>query len=522
MKATFATALLCLCSEQVFALPSWFPSLPKELTSKAYQESITINGLLTHAKKWQEFADRANGTRSFGTKGYQLSADYVYNLAKRSGYKVTRQGVKFPQSTIYSQELSIEDKVFGKGEVIAFSYSPPTPKEGITANLVLIRDNPDNVTGAGCDVLDYAGLDVRGKIALIARGSCTFSVKSTLAKNAGAAGAIIYNNVANQPPISSRISYNVSESVPTVMIGLEAAQPYVTKLSASETPELVTATLKVDSVVKDVVSENIIAQTLWGNQSNVIHIGAHLDSVPAGPGVNDDGSGSATVAELLVQLAKFKSSKNAVRFSWWTNEEIGLIGSQYYVDSLSAAEKKKIALYINLDMTASPNYIYGIHDGDGSSGSNSVTPPPGSAALEKLFQDDFESKKLPWASYAFSGSSDYDAFLKAGIPAGGLATGAGGIKTEAQAATFGGQVGVAFDKCYHQACDTIDNVAKDALLVNARSVAHIVATTAKSTAVIDAEKTVGAVKAKTQVKVADGGFGLVDLGFSCREHHIEL
>ncbi|CAE6433962.1 unnamed protein product [Rhizoctonia solani] len=440
MKATFATtaAVLCLCSEHVLALPSWFP-WPQELTSKAYQQSITINGLLTHAKKWQEFADRANGTRSFGTKGYQLSADYVYNLAKRSGYKVTRQGVKFPQSTIYSQGLTVDGKPFGTGEVIAFSYSPPTPKEGVTANLVLIPDNPGNVTGAGCDVADYDGLDVKGKIALVARGSCTFAVKSTMAKNAGAAGAIIYNNVAGAP-ISSRISYNVSESVPTVMIGLEAAQPYIAKLNASQA---VSATLKVDSLVKDVISENIIAQTLWGNQNNVIHVGGHLDSVPAGPGVNDDGSGSATVAELLVQLARFKPSKNAVRFSWWTNEEIGLIGSQYYVDSLSEAEKKKIALYINLDMTASPNYIYGIHDGDGSSGSNNVTPPPGSAALEKLFQNDFESKKLPWASYAFTGSSDYDAFLKAGIVAGGLATGAGGIKTEAQAATFGGQAGVA-------------------------------------------------------------------------------
>ncbi|ELU37922.1 aminopeptidase Y [Rhizoctonia solani AG-1 IA] len=518
MKAFAATAtILCLCSEHVLALPSWLP-WPKELTPKAYQESITIDGLMTHAKKWQEFADRANGTRSFGTKGYQLSADYVYDLAKRSGYKVTRQGVKYPQSTIYSQGLTVEDKVFGKGQVI---YSPATPKEGITASLVLVPDKPDNVTGAGCDVSDYAGLDLVGKIALVARGSCAFAIKSTLAKNAGAAGAIIYNNVANQGPISSRISYNVSESVPTVMIGLEAAEPFIARLNASESSGPVVATLKVDSLVKDVISENIIAQTLWGNQNNVIHVGGHLDSVPAGPGVNDDGSGSATVAELLVQLAKFKPSKNAVRFSWWTNEEIGLIGSQYYVDSLSDAEKKKIALYINLDMTASPNYLYGIHDGDNSAGSNNVTPPPGSAALEKLFQDDFESKKLPWASYAFTSSSDYDAFLKAGIPAdipvGGLATGAGGIKSEAQAAKFGGQAGVAF---HILEGDTIENVAKDAFLVNARSVAHVIATTAKSTAVIDAEKS--GVKSKTEAKVADGGFGLVDLGFSCRDHHVEL
>lgn len=514
---TLLAGVVCLCSEQVVALPWPIITLPwsKELTSQAYQSTITLNGLLTHARKWQEFANRANGTRSFGTSGYKLSADYVYNLAKWSGYKVTRQGVTFPQSTIYSQDLLIDTKQFAAGEVHAFNYSPPTPAAGITSELVLIPDGPSAATGAGCDAADYAGLNVTGKIAFISRGSCTFAIKSTLAKNAGAAAAIVYNNVANQGAISSRISYNVTESVPTVMIGLEAAQTFLGRFNG--TGPAVIATLKVDSLIKDVVSENIIAQTIWGNQSNVIHVGAHLDSVPAGPGVNDDGSGSATVAELLVQLVKFKPSKNAVRFSWWTNEEIGLIGSQYYVDSLSAAEKAKIALYINLDMTASPNYIYGIHDGDGSSGSNSVTPPPGSAALEKLFQDDFESKKLPWASYAFTGSSDYDAFLKAGIPAGGLATGAGGLKTEAQAAKFGGQAGVAFDKCYHAACDTIDNLAQDALLVNARSVAHVIATTAKSTALIDAQTSVQA-----KAKESSGGFGLVDLGFSCRDHHEEL
>ncbi|KAF8603993.1 Zn-dependent exopeptidase [Ceratobasidium sp. AG-I] len=509
-------SVLCLCSEQAIALPWPTITLPwsQELTSQAYQNTIKLDGLLTHARKWQEFANRANGTRSFGTPGYQLSADYVYNLAKWSGYKVTRQGVKYPQSTIYSQDLLIDTKQFATGEVIAFSYSPPTPKAGITSELVLIPDGPSAATGAGCDAADYAGLNVTGKIAFISRGSCTFAIKSTLAKNAGAVAAIIYNNVAGGA-FSSRISYNVSESVPTVIIGLETAQPFVARLNG--TGAAITATVKVDSLIKDVISENIIAQTIWGNQSNVIHIGAHLDSVPAGPGVNDDGSGSATVAELLVQLVKFRPSKNAVRFSWWTNEEIGLVGSQYYVDSLSDAEKAKIALYINLDMTASPNYIYGIHDGDGSSGSNSVTPPPGSAALEKLFQDDFESKKLPWASYAFSGSSDYDAFLKAGIPAGGLATGAGGLKTAAQAATFGGEAGVAFDKCYHAACDTIDNLAKDALLVNARSVAHVIATTAKSTALIDAQSAT-----QPKAKQAAGGFGLVDLGFSCRDHHEEL
>lgn len=142
--AVLASAL-CLCSEQAVALPWPTITLPwsQELTSQAYQNTIKLEGLMGHARKWQEFANRANGTRSFGTpvgpifvhlcaethsgcccfhlQGYKLSADYVYNLAKWSGYKVTRQGVKYPQSTIYSQDLLIDTKQFAAGEVIAFS-----------------------------------------------------------------------------------------------------------------------------------------------------------------------------------------------------------------------------------------------------------------------------------------------------------------------------------------------------------------------------------------------------------------
>ncbi|CAE6455447.1 unnamed protein product [Rhizoctonia solani] len=151
----------------------------------------------------------------------------------------------------------------------------------------------------------------------------------------------------------------------------------------------------------------------------------------------------------------------------------------------------------------------------------SAPPPPGSAALEKPFQVDFESKKLPWGTFASTSNSDYDAFLKTGIPTGGLLTSAAGIKSEDQAAKFGGQAGVEFDKCYHQACDTINNLTKDAFLVNARSVAHVIATTAKCTAPIDAKRVTGGVKVKARAKLGNGGFGLVDLGVSRKDYYVE-
>ncbi|KAF8711955.1 PA domain, partial [Rhizoctonia solani] len=497
---SFATtaAILSLCSEHVLALPGRSYQ-SKELASKSYQDSITIEGLLTHAKKWQEFASSANGSRSFESEGYKLSANYVYDLAKQSGYKVTRQTVEFPRSKIHSQELKINDQVFGPGEVLALTYSPSTPKEGITAGLALVLDEPNTFIGSGCHRDDYDGLDVRRAIVFMSANGCSLANKVAVAKRARALGVVIYNDIPGQGPFQGQISLNASESLPTVMIGFDAAQSFVKKLRASEFPDRVNVTMKIDSSTENVKSDNIIAQTPWGDQNNVIHIGANLDSSTASPGVNDNGSGSAAIAELLVQLAKFKPSKNAVRFSWWTNGKTGSIGSEHYVKSLSKAEKKKTALYIDVNTIASPNYIYGIYDGCNASEYNTVTPPPGSSALQKLFQEDFESKALPWTNFAFNTSSDYNAFLKAGIPVGGLSTGTTSFKSEVQVAKFGGQFDVVFDKCFERACDNIDNLSKDALLVNARSIAHVIATTAQSTNGIDAEKAARTKKVETQV-----------------------
>ncbi|KAF8756248.1 aminopeptidase [Rhizoctonia solani] len=457
---SFATtaAILSLCSKHVLALPGRSYQ-SKELASKSYQDSITIEGLLTHAKKWQEFASSTNGSRSFESEGYKLSANYVYDLAKQSGYKVTRQTVEFPRSKIHSQELKINDQVFGPGR--SLHLLPSTPKEGITAGLALVLDEPDTFLGSGCHRDDYDGLDVRRAIVFMSANGCSLANKVAVAKRARALGVVIYNDIPGQGPFQGQISPNASESLPTVMIGFDAAQSFVKKLRASEFPDRVNVTMKIDSSTENVKSDNIIAQTPWGDQNNVIHIGANLDSSTASPGVNDNGSGSAAIAELLVQLAKFKPSKNAVRFSWWTNGKTGSIGSEHYVKSLSKAEKKKTALYIDVNTIASPNYIYGIYDGCNASEYNTVTPPPGSLRS------------------------------KTGIPVGGLSTGTTGFKSEVQVAKFGGN-----STLY---CDNIDNLSKDALLVNARSIAHVIATTAQSTNGIDAEKAAHSKKVETQV-----------------------
>jgi Zn-dependent M28 family amino/carboxypeptidase len=166
------------------------------------------------------------------------------------------------------------------------------------------------------------------------------------------------------------------------------------------------------------------------------------------------------VLETAIHLAAEGDDEvqNRVRFAWWGAEEFGLVGSTYYVNNLPAAEREKIALYLNFDMIGSPNYIFGIYDGDDSDREGAGPGPEGSAQIEKVFERYFDTRGQNHVGTDFSGRSDYQAFINNGIPAGGLFTGAEGQKTAAHAALFGGVAGAALDPCYHQRCDSFTPV----------------------------------------------------------------
>jgi Zn-dependent M28 family amino/carboxypeptidase len=240
--------------------------------------------------------------------------------------------------------------------------------------------------------------------------------------------------------------------------------------------------VKTDTFRGLATTSNILAESKFGNPDNVVMAGAHLDSVSAGPGINDNGTGSASILEVAEQMAKVEPT-NKVRFALWGAEESGLVGSDYYVDDLKMndpEELERIALYLNFDMVGSPNYSRFVYDGDNSAfpvGTGSAKGPEGSGQIEDMFHDYFESVGLASAETPFSGRSDYGPFIAAGvdIPAGGLFTGAEGVKTEEQADAFGGLAGVAYDPCYHQACDSLDqnfgsDTAKAALYEDLASV----------------------------------------------------
>lgn len=342
------------------------------------------------------------------------------------------------------------------------------------------------VNNLGCDAADFPA-GVSGQIALIQRGTCAFGVKATNAKAAGAVGAVIYNNV---PGVVAGTLGGEGDYPATIGITQADGQAFVAAIAAG-TEQIATV-----NVIHDVTTTtNVIAETKAGNHSNVVHLGGHSDSVIAGPGINDNGSGSAGLLEVAKQLTNFKVN-NAVRFSWWAAEEEGLLGAAHFVEQSTPEELAQIRLYLNFDMIGSPNYFYGVYDGDGSE--FGTTGPLGSAQAEKLFEDYFKSVGIQSFPTDFSGRSDYGPFLENGVASGGLFTGAEELKTPEQAAANGGEAGVAFDVCYHAACDDIANIAWEAQTANTKAIAHAVGTLAVSTAQLDAVAPVTKREAKVE------------------------
>jgi aminopeptidase Y len=322
----------------------------------------------------------------------------------------------------------------------------------------------------GCNAADFAGFPA-GNIALISRGACTFAIKATNAFNAGASGVVIYNNSPGvlNGTLGNGFTLDIGVTSVTQDVGLVLAA----------TPGLVMR-LKTDTFRGIATTYNVLAESTGGDPSNVVMAGAFLDSVNAGPGINSNGSGSAALLETALRMAKVKP-RNKVRFAWWGASRSGLIGSVFYVDGLSDEERAKIALYLNFDTIGSPNFVYFVYDGDNSDAVGAGPGPDGSAAIEKTFEAFYDSRGLPYKGTDFSGLSDYGPFIAAGIPSGGIFTGAEGIKTPDEAALWSGTAGVAYDPCYQLACDTYANNNDSALDVNADAVAFAVLKYAMST-----------------------------------------
>ncbi len=451
------------------------------VNTKRLRNAVTVNGILQHERQFQVIANRNDGTRASGTPGYSASVKYVTKRLRAAGYQVTTQQFTFPFfQTLAPAELAQVSPTPTDYETNTFDFSGSGNITGqVTPTTdVVIPATPAPSSTSGCESADFPAAPAGPSIALVQRGTCTFEVKVDNAVAAGYDAVIIFNEGNPGRTELTTGTLGNPKTVPVVGMSYDDAVSLYNATQAGTVTGHVFTSTEYDPARK---TQNVIADSPRGTKDEVVVVGAHLDSVVAGPGINDNGSGASTILEIADKMAKLKYTKHLqrqVRFAFWGAEEAGLLGSEHYVDELTTRQRSKIYANLNFDMLGSPNYVRFVYDGDGSD-----TPqagPPGSDAIEKIFTDYFRSQGLASEPTAFDGRSDYGPFIAAGIPAGGLFSGAEGIKTAEEADIYGGTAGKAYDQCYHQSCDTISNLSSQALYELGDAAAHATLTLAGS------------------------------------------
>lgn len=433
-------------------------------TRPGLEDSLAVTGIEEHLERFSEIAARSGGTRAAGTPGYARSARYVRDRLEAAGYKVTLQRFEFPFFRVSGKgSVTLADQEgFREGaDFKAMIYSSSGSMEAVIHPLRFAED-ADERDGRGCSASAYEGFP-SGAVVLLRPGPCFFRDQVEVAQAAGASAVIFAmpdytRGSVLRPTLLSPETIDVPVLAASNEMGLALFEA-----AGSE----VAIRLKV--VNEPRTTMNVIADSRSGNGDGVVMAGGHLDSVIDGPGINDNGSGVATLIEVAEEL-EVRDLRRRVRFAFWSAEELGLLGSTRYVETLTQEERDAIDAYLNFDMTGSENFVRYIYEDQGA--------PEGSDRIHDLFEAYFVDENLAVTDIDLQGRSDHGPFIEAGIPVGGLFTGADMIKTELEEDRFGGTAGVFQDRCYHQACDDLDNVDRRLLGEMAAAVAYVVETLA--------------------------------------------
>lgn len=454
-----AATIAAGCSRE----PAATVDLARDLAGK-----VTVDAMFVHLRKLQEIADANNHSRAEGTPGYDASVDYVVQVLRDKGFDVQtpefdRLGITDPGKPTLT--------VSGRGyPVDQASLLTPTRPGGLEA--VTLRPQKPS----GCAAADYGTRTMTGAIAVVDDTGCSIVDKHDTAAAEGAVGLLVVSGGAAGPRGLFPPGYYQRLKLPVAVIDKDA------DAALRRTDAKVRLTL--DAAAQMVKSRNVVAQTKTGDTRNVVMAGAHLDTVAGSPGINDDGTGVAALLETASALGSSPQVTNAVRFGFWGSEEAVLAGSTKYVAGLGGDALNDIALYLNFDLLGSPNPGYFTYDGDQSGQPNPDVPadsvPVGSAGVERTLAGYLNLAGVRPADMPLGKASDYSPFLDAGIPIGGMTTGAAQRKSAVQERLWGGTAGVAFDRNYHLPGDDIDNVNRDALAVTGPGVAFAVGTYAQS------------------------------------------
>ncbi|GLE54451.1 peptidase M28 [Mycobacterium montefiorense] len=457
--------LAAACSSSRQGPPGAAPDLGRALAGK-----VTADGMFVHLRALQDIADANKGNRAEGTPGYDASVEYVAKALRSKGFEVaTPQFDRLyavspgkPSLTIAGSSYSVEQA----------SLLVRTPSGGLTGQPV----RPTQPSG--CVVNDYPAMLPAGAIAVVDDAHCSVVDKQNNAKAKGAAALVVVSasNGQGAPPTLFNPGYYKQLNTPVAIVGSYGGSV----LSHATAP----VRLVLDAENLNITSRNVLAQTKTGSPRDVIMVGAHLDGPRSGPGINDNGSGVAATLETALQLGPLAPVNNAVRFVFWGADEDGLNGVMDYVFGLDDEQLNDIAMYLNFNLLGSPNAGFFTDDGDQSGppgqGVAFGDVPAGSAGIERTLSGYLNLAGKRPADMPLGTRTDYHPFMVAGVPIGGMSTGASQLKTPVQARLWGGQTGAGFDPNFQTPRDTVDNINREALAVMGSGVAFAVGSYAES------------------------------------------
>ena len=439
-----AVLLLAACGSPLPATPPATSAPAPAPISSSVADGITQEALRADLTMLAEAGRTSASFRALGSTGYNAAVDGVERILRASGWSVRDDPF---EASAFSDDgastLDVGGRTFGRDQVRPLIYAPGGTVEG---PVVTIGWAPGAASpgGQGCLSTDYGTLPAHA-IVVVGPDDCYRRQAVTAAQQAGAEGFVaVLAGRASGPPLRATLITADGLSIPAVAVSTDAADALRAAADAHGTARIVSTARTGPTQTR-----SVIAELAGATPERVVMLGAHLDSVIDGPGMNDNGTGVAALLGLARALTGTRPQAT-IRLAFWGAEEVGLVGSTRYVTSLDNSGLDAIVAYLNADMIGSPNGYAGVYE--------EQSAPSGSAAVRALLLSALVRLGATAVPADTGGGSDHAPFGRAGVPVGGVFSGASEPLTDAQAANFGGAAGLPADPCYHQACDSTDNV----------------------------------------------------------------